>query len=65
MQYMFVCCVYKLNHILLQLMKNRKESKMVELVKSCYDELTAKGHHVTPHVLDNECSMAVKQYLQT
>ena len=36
---------------------------MVEAFKSCYNELNAKGHHPTLHVLDNECSRAVIDYV--
>ena len=64
MNYIFVCYIYKLNAILLRPMKSRKEAEMIKAFESCYDELNAKGHHPTLHVLDNECSLAVKQYLQ-
>ena len=60
MNYIFVCYVYKLNTILLRTMKNREDEEMVSAFKSCYKELNEKGHHPTLHVLDNECSRAVK-----
>jgi hypothetical protein len=65
MNYVFVCYVYKLNTILLRTMKNREDAEMVLAFKSCYTELNAKGHHPTLHILDNECSRAVKEYVST
>ena len=63
MNYVFVCYVYRLNTILLRTMKSRHDEQMVEAFKSCYDELNAKGHHPTLHVLGNECSRAVRDYV--
>ena len=31
--------------------------------KTCYEELNAKEHHPTLHVLVNECSCVVKEYI--
>ena len=56
MNHIFVCHVYKLNTILLRIMKNREDEEMRSAFKYCYDELNSKGHHPTLHVLDNECS---------
>ena len=64
MNYIFVCYIYKLNAILLRPMKSRKEAEMIRAFESYYNELNVKGHHPTLHILDNECSLAVKQYLQ-
>ena len=44
-------------------MKNREDTEIVVVFKSCYNELNIKGHHSTQHVLDNECSCAVKDYI--
>ena len=60
MNYISVCYVYKLNIILLRIMKNREDEEMVMAFKSCYNKLHEKGHHPTLHVPDNECSRAVK-----
>ena len=62
--YIFVCYVYKLNIILLQTMKRRKTKDMLQAFDSIYDELEEKGHRPTLHVLDNECSRAVKKFLR-
>ena len=58
-----MCCVYKLNTILLYEMKNREGKEMVTVFKSGYDELNAKGHHPTLNVQENACSSAVKEYI--
>ena len=63
MDFMFACYVYKLNTILLRAMKSREDTEMVIAFKSCYTKLNVKGHHPTLHVLDNECSRAVKGYI--
>ena len=65
MNYIFVCYIYKLNTILLRTMKNREDEEMVSAFKSCYKELNDKGHHPTLHVLDNECSRAVKEFISS
>jgi hypothetical protein len=60
MNYIFVCYVYKLKTILVRTMKDRENEDMITAFKICHDELNSKGHHPTLHVLDNECSRAVK-----
>ena len=60
MNYFFVCYVYKCNYVMLQTMKSRKDEDMVATFKGIYGELNAKGHRPALHVLDNECSKAVK-----
>ena len=61
--YMCVYYVCKLNTILLHTMRNREDTGVVVLSKSCYNELNVKEHHPTLYVLDNECSRAVKEYI--
>ena len=46
-------------------MKRRKDEDMVTTFKEVYDELKTKGHQPKLHVLDNECSKAVKNYIVT
>ena len=65
MNYIFVCYIYKLNTILLRTMKNREDEEMVSAFKSCYKELNEKDHHPTLHVIDNECSRAVKEFISS
>ena len=63
MNYFFVAYIYKCNYILIRPMKSRKDEDMVRTFQMVYDELEAKGHRPALHVLDNECSRAVKNYI--
>ena len=45
--------------------KSRKDEDMVEAFKSVYDELKTYRHKPALHILDNECSRAVKSYIQS
>ena len=63
MNYYFVCYVYKCNYIMVQTVKSRKDAGMVSAFKEVYKELKTKGHQPKLHVLDNECSKAVKHYI--
>jgi hypothetical protein len=60
MHHIIVCYIYKLDTILLRTTKNREDIEMVIDFKSCYDKLNSKGHHPTLHMLNNQCSHAVK-----
>ena len=44
-------------------MKSRKNADIVSTFKEVYEELETKGHQPKLHVLDNECSEAVKNYI--
>ena len=46
-------------------MKSRETSHMLQAFESIYEELEEKGHKPTLHVLDNECSRAVKKFLRS
>ena len=63
MSYIFVAYVYKLNAIMLRPMKSREDDSMVQAFTSIYSELEAAGHKPKLHVLDNECSRAVQNFL--
>ena len=63
MNYFFVTYIYKCNYILIRPMKSRKDEDMVQTFQTVYDELEAKCHRPALHVLDNECSRAVKNYI--
>ena len=41
-------------------MKSRKDEDMITTFKEVYDKLKTKEHQPNLHVLDNECSKAVK-----
>ena len=63
MNYYFVCYVYKCNYIIVRTMKSRKDADMVATFKDIYGKLKVKGHQPKLHVLDNECSKAIKTYV--
>ena len=64
MQYIFVAYVYKINTILMHPMKLRADPAMVTAFTSIYNKLAATSHQPKHHVLDNECSGAVQQFLE-
>ena len=64
MQYIFVAYVYKINTILMRPMKSRADPDMVTAFTSVYNKLAATSHQPKHHVLDNECSGAVQQFLE-
>jgi hypothetical protein len=63
MEYIFVAYVYKLNTILLRLMKSRETPAMIEAFISVYAHLEDNGHTLKLHVMDNECSRAIQELL--
>ena len=63
MNYIFVAYVYKLNAILLRSMKSREDASMVEAFTIIYTKLEEAGHNPKIHVLDNEFSRAVQNFL--
>ena len=63
MNYYFVCYVYKCNYIMTRMTKNKKDADMVATFNEVCEELKEKGHQPKLHVLDNECSKAVKNYV--
>ena len=48
---------------MVRIMKSRKDADIVSTFKEVYEELKTKGHQSKLHVLDNECSKAVKNYI--
>ena len=61
MQYIFIAYVYDQNYIIIRLMKNRSNASMIKVFKDVYKMLQQKGTNPSLHVLDNECSKAIKQ----
>ena len=53
----------KIKRHLLRSMKYREDASMVESFTSVYTELETAGHKPKPHVLENECSRAVQNFL--
>ena len=56
--------VYNANEILLHPMKNREKETMVNTFKEVYDFL--KQRKLTPklHIMDNECSKVLMNYIE-
>ena len=46
-------------------MKNREDASMITAFKSVYAQLEGAGHKPRLHILDNECSRAVQNFLTT
>ena len=65
MCYIFVVYYYKLYTIMLRPMKNREDASMITAFKSVYAQLEGAGHKPRLHILDNECSRAVQNFLTT
>ena len=63
MNYILVVHIYHLNAPMMRAIKSRKDEDMVEAFQSIYRELKTLGHKPALHVLDNECSRAVKTFI--
>ncbi len=65
MNYFFVAYVYKCNYIIIHAMRSRRDEDIVPTFKDIYSDIKAKRHKPALHVLDNECSKAVKNYINS
>ena len=63
MQYIFIAYIYDENYIIIRPMKNRSDASMIDVFKDVYELLQRKGKNPNLHVLDNECSKAIKTYV--
>ena len=63
MQYIGVTYVYKINTILMRLMKPRADPEMVTAFTSVYNKLTAARHQQKHRILHNKCSRSVQTFL--
>ena len=63
MQYIFIAYVYDQNYIIIRPMKNRSNASMIEVFKDVYKMLQQKRTNPSLHVLDNECSKAIKTFI--
>jgi len=63
--YIFVAYVYKINTILMRLMKSRSDESMVKAFTDIYAYLKPKNLQPKLHVLDNECSKAVQTFIKS
>jgi hypothetical protein len=62
-QYIFLTYIYDLNAIIVRPMKSRDASEILKTFKDIYSYLINKKHKPRLHVMDNECSNVVKNYL--
>jgi len=63
MQYIFIAYIYDQNYIIIRPMKNRSEASMVEVFQDVYRMLQQRGTNPSLHVMDNECSKAIKTFV--
>ena len=55
--------MYDLNAISVHPMKSRDSGDMEAAFKNIYEYLISKKHKPKLHIMDNECSTAVKEYI--
>ena len=63
MQYLFIAYIYTINAILIRPMPSRTDASMITAFTDVYDYLEARKCKPKLHVLDNECSKAVRNYV--
>ena len=63
MQHIFVAYVYTKNAILIRAMPNRTDDSMVKVFTEVYETLEQRNWKPKIHILDNECSKAVKKFI--
>ncbi|KAL7538190.1 hypothetical protein ACHAXR_008359, partial [Thalassiosira sp. AJA248-18] len=63
MQYLFIAYIYTINAILIRPMPSRTDASMIAAFTDVYDYLEARKCKPKLHVLDNECSKAVRNYV--
>ena len=61
----FIAYIYTINAIIIRPMKSRSDACMVAAFEDIYGYLQAKKLAPKLHVLDNECSKAVKRYINS
>lgn len=61
-QYIFLAYVYDLNAIIVRPMKSRETTDIQKAFKEVYSYLIERNHKPSLHIMDNECSTAVKNY---
>ena len=63
-RYVMIVYVYDANAILVRPMKNREKETMVETFQQIYDFLIKRNMTPKLHVMDNECSKLLSDYIQ-
>jgi hypothetical protein len=64
-QYVFVAYFYSINAIIVRPMPSRTYEAMLATFKEISEELKSCGHTPQLNVMDNECSKAVHQYMNS
>ena len=62
--YMFIAYVYKLNTIFMLPMKSCEDESMISAFEGVYHKLESLGHKPKLHILDNECSKCIQNFLE-
>ena len=62
--YIFIAYVYKLNTIFMLPMKSREDESMIGAFKEVYNKLEGLGHKPKLHILDNERSKCIQNFLE-
>ncbi len=65
MQYVFVAYIHNLNAIIVQAMPSCTDASMVQAFTKVISILKSGGYHPALNVMNNECSAAVKKYIQS
>ena len=56
--------MYKLNTIFMLPMRSREDESMIGAFKAVYNKLEGLGHKPKLHILDNECSKCIQNFLE-
>ena len=64
-QYVFVAYFYSINAIIVRTMPSHTDEAMVATFKEIIKELKSCGYQPQLNVMDNECSKAVQQYINS
>ena len=65
MNYIFIEYVYTIDAILIKPMKGMTDDNMVDVFREICAELEEQNCKPKLHVLDNQCSKAVRKYIQS
>ena len=63
-KYIYIAYSYDANGILFEAMKSKHDSEMLRVFDKFYKKLTSRGIKPTFHVMDNEVSSTVMDWLQ-
>ena len=63
-KYFYIAYIYDANGILFEAIKSKHDSEMLKVFDKFYKRLTSRGIKPTFHVMDNEASSAVMDWIQ-